>query len=315
MWKNRIYFIIAGFILIILIFLILYRFLSDKKKLFVRLFAYSFLLEVSISPIRGYVSFMACTAVGFILFIILTYYLLTKYFQKVSAEKILIVVLAGLFVLDLPHFFDFKSTLISLPDAFFHLFGVLVGYLLFKIKSYYKWIVLVIASIACIFTVARGYGLWINKLNYGTFTGEIKEEKITKEAIFKDSRDSSIYMNNLKGKVVLLDFWYSRCGVCFKKFPEVQKEYNKYKVNPKVRFYSVNSFYKEFDKDSDAFRIIKERGYSFPVLICKDKALLKELKITGYPTVLIINQKGRLVFRGDINCADKKIEDLLKESN
>lgn len=294
---------------------IIYYFLSSKNRLLARIFLYPFLLEVVLTPIRSYLSFNLSTLIGFFLFLLLTYYLVKKKEVTISTAKILFTLIIGLLVTNNIHFWEFKETLISLPDALFHLLGIVVGYLFFKIKNYSKWIVLAIASIACAFMYTKGYDLWINKLNFGTFTEQIIAEKITTEITFTDSTNSTININHLKGKIVLLDFWNSRCGFCYKKFPVVQDAYNKYKHNPNINFYSVNFFLKDIDKDGDAFQIIKERGHSFPVLICKDKATLKALNITCYPTVLVINPLGELVFRGDIEAADKKIEELLKKDN
>lgn len=314
MWKYR-YYLIIGLVLLILLCSVIYRLLPIRHKPMARFFIYSILIEIVISPLRGYVSFMACMAVGFGIFILFTFYILNKYGQEISEWRILLILVLGICLINVERFFDFESTLISLPDELFHLFGIFVGFSLFKIKSKFKWAVLIITSILCLFMFFSGYDLWLNKLNYGTFTGELIEEKITQEIAFTDSTNSEININHLKGKIVLLDFWNSKCGICYSKFPVVQKAFNKYKHNSKVSFYSVNFFLKGRDKDSDAFRIIKERGYSFPVLICKEKALLTDLKITGFPTVLIVNKKGELVFRGDIVDVDKKIEELLKENN
>jgi len=300
--------------ILIILFATIYFFLSPKNRLLARIFLYPFLLEVLLTPIRGYVSFNASTLIGFFLFLFLTYYLITKKEGRASSTKIFIMLTIGFVMTHNMRFWEFKETLTSLPDALFHLLGIVVGYLFFKIKNYFKWVVLATASIACIFMYAKGYELWLNKLNFGTFTGQIIEKKLTTEIAFADSTNSIISINHLKGKIVLLDFWNSKCGFCYKKFPVVQNAYDKYKHNPKVNFYSVNFFLNDIDKEGDAFQIIKERGHSFPVLICKDIATLKALNITCYPTVLVVNREGELVFRGDIEDADKKIEELLKEN-
>lgn len=294
---------------------IIYYLLSPKNRLLARIFLYPFLLEVVLMPLRGYVSFAVDTIVGFFLFILLSYYLIKKKEESVSSVKIFSSIIIGFFVTNNIHFWKFNETLISLPDGLFHLLGIVVGYLLFKIKNYSKWVVLIIASIACIFMYAKGYDLWLNKLNYGTFTEQIVSKRITTEINFTDSVDTVININQMKGKIVLLDFWNTKCGFCYKKFPVVQDAYDKYKHNPKVNFYSVNFFLNDIDKKGDAFRIINERGHSFPVLICKDKATLNALNITCYPTVLVINRGGELVFRGDIEDADRKVEELLKEDH
>jgi len=122
---------------------------------------------------------MACMAVGFGIFILFTFYILNKYGQEISEWKILLILVLGICLINVERFFDFESTLISLPDELFHLFGIFVGFSLFKIKSKFKWAVLIITSILCLFMFFSGYDLWLNKLNYGTFTGELIEEKIT----------------------------------------------------------------------------------------------------------------------------------------
>jgi thiol-disulfide isomerase/thioredoxin len=275
----------------------------------------SVLLEIIISPLRGYVSFMACMVAGFVLFIILTHYTIKRFHSDITDWKLLLILILGLILINSERFFNFTRSLVSLPDELFHLLGIFVGYAIYKIKSTIKWIILLPTVALCGYMYFAGYGLWLNKLNFGTFTGVISEEKIIQDISFTDSANSVININHLKGEIVLLDFWNSKCGVCYSKFPVVQKVYEKYKENLMVNFYSVNFFLGNIDNEGDAFRIIKDRGYSFPVLICRDKSLLKALKITCYPTVLIINRKGELVFRGNIEDADKKIEELLKEDN
>lgn len=302
-------------IISIIILGIIYFFISPKKRLFVRIFSYPLLLEIILMPLRCYVSFAADTIIGFFLFIVFSYLLTTKRGETISPIIILFTTIIGFIMINFQRFFNFEHMLISLPDQLFHLLGIIVGYLLFKLKNYSKWVVFVVATFACVFMYAKGYDFWLNKLNYGTFTQQIIKEEITTEITFNYSTDSIININHLRGKIILLDFWNSKCGFCYEKFPIVEDIYNKYKNNKKVNFYSVNFFLKNIDKQGDAYRIIRERGYSFPVLICSDKALLKALNITCYPTVLVINTKGELVFRGNIEDADKKIEELLNEDN
>ena len=250
----------------------------------------------------------------FFMFFALTYYLASKYSDRVNPTYIFLILLLGIFLLLAPpHFFFFKKTLVSLPDVFFRFIGIITGYLFFNLKTKKRWLVFVVTSVICFFMFARGYDMWLNKLNFGTFTETVTEEEIPNDFLLTDSLGSEIKINDLQGKVVILDFWNSRCGVCFSKFPQVQSTYDKYKQNPDIFFCSVNYFLED-DKDGDAFRIIKEQGYSFPVLICKDKLLLKNLGIQVYPTVIVINKEGKLIFRGNIETADKSIGEILSKA-
>jgi len=309
--------LILGLLLFIFIsLLIAHFFLSEKKKIIAIGFLLSLLLETIISLLRREVSLQVATLFGFHFSAFLMYYLTSHFSSKISDHKIAFsVVMSPLLLLCIPRFIDFNGSLISLPEQFFHLFGIFVGYSLFKIKTYFKWVILAVTSIACLFMYVKGYEMWLDKLNFGTYTGNIDNEEISTEILFKDTNNHVVDISKLKGKIVLLDFWNSKCGACFREFSQVQTMYDKYKTNANVKLYSVNSFFQDIDNDGDALQLIKERSFTFPVLICKDKVLLKSLDIIKYPTLLIINRKGVLVFRGDIEDADKKIEALLKENN
>lgn len=102
-------------------------------------------------------------------------------------------------------------------------------------------------------------------------------------------------------KIIVLDFWNTACGVCFKKFPEFEKLYLKYKDNPNIEFYSVNMPLKR-DKFENVVSQVDKLNYKFPTLYCKtdSKVVEEKLKIDGYPTFLII-KNNRIRFDGFLN--------------
>ncbi len=57
--------------------------------------------------------------------------------------------------------------------------------------------------------------------------------------------------------------------------------------------------------------ILREEGYSFPCLSADiNDPMLKEIGINVFPTVLIIDPDGDMVFRGDIEHAGKYLRKL-----
>jgi thioredoxin-related protein len=60
--------------------------------------------------------------------------------------------------------------------------------------------------------------------------------------------------------------------------------------------------------------MIKEEGYSFPVVITKDENLPEKFGVKYYPTTFVINQNGQIVYKGDIPGAVKMVGEL-KENN
>lgn len=119
-------------------------------------------------------------------------------------------------------------------------------------------------------------------------------------------------MNNesLKGKIILFDFWFISCPPCWVKFPDVQLLYDKYQSNPLVEIYAVNRPMPQ-DKPYELFSRIEERGYTFPVLQGNQK-VIDALNVNSYPTVMLLNQKGEIIFMGELEDAEKKIETILE---
>lgn len=89
-------------------------------------------------------------------------------------------------------------------------------------------------------------------------------------------------------KIIVLDFWSTNCGICFKKFPELEKIYLEYKNNSNIEIYAINvpvksdSFYK-------TTKILDSIGYNFPKIYAKSaKEINTRLKINSFPHLLIV---------------------------
>ncbi len=109
----------------------------------------------------------------------------------------------------------------------------------------------------------------------------------------------------LPHEIVILDFWTTSCGICFKKFPELQELYDKYKPDDRVGIYAVNLLLKnqelEFVKENK--HLMK---YTFPQLYTSfeySKNIQKHFDFNKVPTVVIIDD-GRLIYRGQLNIKD-----------
>lgn len=63
--------------------------------------------------------------------------------------------------------------------------------------------------------------------------------------------------------------------------------------------------------DSSAQLMIKERGYTFPVVISEREDLPEVLGVNGYPTTFVVNPQGVIVFKGSIEYAADRMEELL----
>ena len=107
-----------------------------------------------------------------------------------------------------------------------------------------------------------------------------------------------------KSKIIVLDFWTTSCGICFKKFPDLEKYYLEFKNNPNVEFYSINVPLKR-DEFSKVVKLVDDLNYKFPTLYATSIKEVENLGIYAYPHLLII-KNGKLRYDGRLE-TDKYI--------
>lgn len=106
-----------------------------------------------------------------------------------------------------------------------------------------------------------------------------------------------ISSGDLKGKVVVLDFWATWCGPCRKTFPLLEKVYQDYRNHPKVVFYVVNTSWNQ-DTMEKARDFIEKNGYNLPFVYDEGAKLSDAIvRPRGIPTFCILDKSGRLRIR------------------
>lgn len=113
-------------------------------------------------------------------------------------------------------------------------------------------------------------------------------------------------------KVVMINFWATWCGPCRVEMPGFEKLYNDEKNNGLVILAIAED--KERPKLDDYLR---SKPVSFPVLIDKDNALAEKLKITSFPTTIIVggtSGKVRQVHEGVESYLEFSVQAALRDS-
>jgi thiol-disulfide isomerase/thioredoxin len=149
-----------------------------------------------------------------------------------------------------------------------------------------------------------------------------------------------VKLSDLKGKVVLLDFWAVWCGPCIATFPHL-KEWNKEYKDKGLEIVGVTSYYGygEFDKEAGRIKPFTEKAtaaqeqnmlkdfatyhkleHRLQAMSVEDMKKLQEAyKVRGIPQAVLIDRKGNVrmvkVGSGEANAKALKeeIEKLLAE--
>jgi thiol-disulfide isomerase/thioredoxin len=115
----------------------------------------------------------------------------------------------------------------------------------------------------------------------------------------KDFDGNFVKLSDLKGKVVVVDFWATWCGPCKMSFPALQKVVNKYKDNPDIQILTLDTWEREktvAEKEKKVKDFIADNKYTFKVLF-DDADIVAKYGVTGIPTKFIIDKNGMMQFK------------------
>lgn len=102
-----------------------------------------------------------------------------------------------------------------------------------------------------------------------------------------------INSSDLKGKVILLEFWDTHCGPCLQLMPEMAKLSDKYKDNPNVAIIVINAGWEPLD---NAKAFMDKKAFTFNSAYMTKK-LSRELGVSTLPTTIIIGKDFNLKFK------------------
>jgi len=101
----------------------------------------------------------------------------------------------------------------------------------------------------------------------------------------------TIHLADLKGKVVVVNFWATWCGPCVAELPQLQKSSDAYKDNSSVVFIAVS-----VDENRAAVRPFIERN-RLKMLVAYDDGAAGRYQLDGVPATFIIDRDGVIQFR------------------
>jgi len=132
----------------------------------------------------------------------------------------------------------------------------------------------------------------------------------SKDAEWINSKPIS-FSKELKGHIVVLDFWTYCCINCVHMLADIKKLEEKYGYNP-VIFIGVHSA--KFENEDSTHNIqsaISRYGIKHPVLRDKNRDFWKSFNVSGWPTIIILDTKGKVIYQASGEGQALAIEEVI----
>lgn len=108
--------------------------------------------------------------------------------------------------------------------------------------------------------------------------------------IVTDLEGKTIKLSALKGKVVVLNFWFTRCGPCIVEMPKLNELVEEFK-NKEVVFLAIT-----FNKKGIVENFLDEKIFNYTIAPNANDVITM-YGVQSYPTSIIINKKGEIVLK------------------
>jgi thiol-disulfide isomerase/thioredoxin len=152
---------------------------------------------------------------------------------------------------------------------------------------------LAVANIAAAFAGPPFIGLIVhNQL--------VKERAIPFAIHLLDGR--TISSQELRGRVVVLDFWATWCVPCQRELPMLQRTYQKTSGRSDVAFFAIDGVMSDSgsmdgDTAERASEYFRRAGYTIPLAFDGGAVLENAFSLSGFPTLLVLDPAGQVRMR------------------
>lgn len=125
---------------------------------------------------------------------------------------------------------------------------------------------------------------------YFSFFDKQKAPDVT----FTDLQGNKLHTQDLRGKVVMVNFWATSCTTCVKEMPKMAETYNKYKDRG-LEFVAVAMSY---DPPNYVLNYAETRKLPFKVALDTSGELARSFgNVQMTPTTFVIDKQGNIIKR------------------
>lgn len=161
-------------------------------------------------------------------------------------------------------------------------------------------------------------GLTLIALIGSQFSRAVEQDALVLDAVAPDftlrtNQETNMRLADLRGEVVMINFWATWCGPCLQEMPLLDELYSKYEPAG-FKILGIN-----IEKDSEkAEKLAKELNVSFPILYDNESVVSKLYDVEAMPSTVFIDRDGNFRYLhkgfrpGDEDSYKKVIQALIR---
>jgi peroxiredoxin len=130
----------------------------------------------------------------------------------------------------------------------------------------------------------------------------------------RDINGEKLNLRNLKGKIVVLNFWFVDCRPCRLEIPDLNDLVDSFKTNDQVIFAAV-----ALDDRATLEKFLKSMPFNYRI-IDNGRFIADSYRVRSYPTHAVIDQEGKVYFHtsglttNTVYWVRKSIDELLEKA-
>jgi peroxiredoxin len=130
----------------------------------------------------------------------------------------------------------------------------------------------------------------------------------------KSDSGANLKLSELRGEVVLINFWASWCGPCRQEMPLLSELHDKYK-DMGFTVLGVNVE----ENSGDARKLLRDMPVTFPVLFDNDSKVSRQYDVVAMPSTVLVDRDGNVRYLhkgykpGEEEIYLEKVRSLIRE--
>jgi thiol-disulfide isomerase/thioredoxin/outer membrane lipoprotein-sorting protein len=130
----------------------------------------------------------------------------------------------------------------------------------------------------------------VNRVEAARRAPETMAGKPAPDLTLRDLDGHEVHLSDLRGKVVLLDFWATWCGYCRQALPTIEL------LHRSLQAKGLMVFGVDDEAPEIARGYLQKYGYTMPSLVDSASAAARAFFVNSYPTTVLIDREGKVTF-------------------